>query len=73
VALKGKRDEPAKGIKDFRDDPVGRVRVFLGNVMAYVVEVGGGFQVKRLAATHARGCAMLRFGLSGGQRPPRHR
>ncbi len=40
VALMGKRHESAKGVKDFGDDPVGCVRVFLGKVIANIVEVG---------------------------------
>ena len=55
VALMGKSYEPAKGVKNFRDDPIGCVRVFLGKVIADIVEVGVGFQVERLAAAHA-GC-----------------
>ncbi len=73
VALMGKRYKPAKGVKNFRDDPIGCVRVILGNLIANIVEVGVGFQVERLAATHAGGCAVLGFSLSGGQGLPHRR
>ena len=34
VAFMGKRNEPAEGVKNFRDDPIGCVRVFLGKIIA---------------------------------------
>jgi hypothetical protein len=49
----GKRDEIAKFMKDLRYNSVGGVRIFLGNVTAYVIEVGKGSGVESVTAAHA--------------------
>src|SRR6266852_2027340 len=53
MALMWKRHKRANAVKNLRHDPVGCVRASLCNVIAYVVEVGEGFRVERVAVVHA--------------------
>ncbi len=48
-----KMHEPANGIKYFEHNPVGSVRIFACNVIAYIDEVGERIWVERVAAAYA--------------------
>jgi hypothetical protein len=61
VALAGKWNQSANGVRDFCYRPVGGVRVILRKVTAYAVEVRVRFRVKRISALAGR-LITLRFG-----------
>ena len=52
MTLLGKMHKATNGVQNFRDHPVSCVRVFLGNVVAYLVEIRESVRMKRVATAY---------------------